>query len=830
MAKKKKTEVVEVQPVSTSFVQLMEDGFARYAEEVIKNRALPDIRDGLKPVQRRILYAMYEDGNTANKAYRKSAKTVGNVIGNYHPHGDSSVYEAMVNMSQDWKMGAILIDMQGNNGSIDGDSAAAMRYTESRLSPIANHLLSEIDQDTVDFNLNYSDSQLEPDVLPAAFCNILVNGTMGIAIGFATEIPSFNFNEINKACIYRLNNPNCSDEEIIDIVPGPDFATGGIIEGQEDIHAFLKTGKGRFVMRCVVDIEFGKKINQLVVHEVSYSIKKSDLVKRINDVRINKNIDDILEVRDESDRNGLRVVIDVKTEADAQNILNILYKETELQSYYNPNMTVLVDGSPRVLSLVEILDAYLEFRVEVFKKKTQYQLAKKQNRIEILEGLIRAISHLDEVISIIRKSQNKKDSKANLIERFNFTDAQAEAIVTLQLYRLSNTDIIELKDEFALLLNEIDYLKSVLSNQNILISEIVKEFKYLDENYTFPRKTRVIKDVAEVVIDKEALIAEEEVVVSVSYDGYLKKSTLRSYGASDQYYSSIKQGDRLIGQSNTLNLYSILSFTQSGQYFVIRAHELSDSKWKDIGVHFSSLVNNATQDKIVSTMIVKSFDTDAMITMVSKNGKIKKTSVRDFEVTRQNRLYKAMKLDKKDSLVVAMSTSIQDQEVMLLSETGNIVRYDLEQVSLQGLNASGVKAMNLGVDHIVDGLIVSHKSDLVFLTQDGQAKRLKTNDISVSGRPAKGNLVAKKVKSNPNQLSQMIQGDINDLLPLYTIEKMEKFMKDVSLMNSSQTFSKQFTKDDFLVKDMVFVPIEVSEKKDNPSTKVEQVAFELDQS
>ncbi len=826
---KKVNQVVETQPISTSLVQLMEDGFARYSKLVIQSRALPDVRDGLKPVQRRILYAMYEDGNTAQKAYRKSAKTVGNVIGNYHPHGDGSVYEAMVNMSQDWKMGVPLIDMQGNNGSIDGDSAAAMRYTESRLSSIADYLLSDIDQETVDFTLNYSDTQLEPLVLPSSFCNILVNGSMGIAIGYATEIPSFNFNEVLKACIYRLNNPQCSFQEIAELIPGPDFATGGLIEGQKDIENFMRNGKGRFVMRCKVEIVPGKKVTQLVVSEISYGIKKSDLVKRINDIRINQNIDDILEVRDESDRTGLRIVVDLKPDVDAQNILNILYKETELQSYYNPNMYVIVDNRPQLLGLLEILDAYLEFRVDVFKKKTHYQLVKKEKRITILEGLIKAISHLDEVIAIIRGSQNKKDSKENLISRFDFSEAQAEAIVTLQLYRLSNTDIVELKEEFALLLNEIDFLQLVLNNHHILISEVVKEFKQLDENFKFPRKTKVVKDVAEIVIDKEALIPEEEVYVSISNDGYLKKSNLRSYGASDQYYSSIKQGDTLIGQRNVMNLYNVLAFTESGQYFIIRVHDINESRWKDVGTHFSSLFSNGGQDKIIGAVMIKSFETDSTMTLVTKDGKIKQTPLSEFEVVRTNRLYRSIKLSKGDKLVSAVLTSVNAQEISLLSQQGFLVKYPLDQISVQGLNAAGVKAMNLAKDdQIVDALISNGHSELVFLTQDGQSKRIKSTDFSVSTRPAKGVLVAKRVKSNPNHLKQMVSGDLNDLLGIYTTEAPQVAFKDVTLMDSTKTFSKQFSKEDFIVKELELASIEVAPQKNNPSPKLEQVAFDLD--
>lgn len=829
MAKKKQPQIIHTEPISTSFIQLMEDGFARYSKLVIQARALPDVRDGLKPVQRRIIFAMHQDGNTHQKAYRKSAKTVGNVIGNYHPHGDGSVYEAMVNMSQDWKMGVPLIDMQGNNGSIDGDSAAAMRYTESRLSPLASALIDEIGQDTVDFMLNYSDTAQEPIVLPAKFCNLLVNGSTGIASGYATEIPSFNFNEVMKACVYRLINPECSFEEIYEIVPGPDFATGGIIEGQNDIKEFLRTGKGKFVQRCKVTIEESKKLNQIIISEISYGLKKSDLVKRMNDVRINQNLDDILEIRDESDRTGLKIVIDVKPSANTQNLLNILYKETDLQSNYSGNMYGVKDNRPALMGLVEIIDAYLDFRVDVFTRKTKYQLNKKQERLHILEGLIKAISYLDEVIAIIRQSENKKDSKINLIDRFNFSETQAEAIVTLQLYRLSNTDIVELKEEFALLLNEIEHLEAILSNHTILISEISKEFRMLDQTYVIPRKTKIKDEVKEIVIDKQALITPEEVMVSVSKDGYLKKSSLRSYSSSNQFYSSIKQDDRLIAQAQAYNTSYLLCFTKAGNYFTIQINDIAESKWKDIGQHYSSMIANASNEAIVAAIVVSDFQTDSAITLATSHGKIKQTIIKDFETSRINRLYKAIKLSKGDELIGGYLTLLDDKEIFLLTQNGMITRYQLNQIPIQGLSAAGVKSMNLQQDDvIVDGGVLRNQSQLIILCEDGQAKRIKLDEINQTGRPARGVLVAKKNKSNPNIISQAYVGDINDVLAIYTIENEQTFIKDVKLMTTSQTYSKVFESGAHFVKPLEFSFIETKSVETTISNKQEQVSFDLD--
>lgn len=829
MTKKKSTIRQEPSIIDISLNQMMEDRYSRYSKYILQDRAIPDIRDGLKPVQRRILFSMYEDGNLSSKPTRKSAKTVGSVMGNYHPHGDSSIYEAMVNMSQWWKMGTPLIEMQGNNGSIDGDSAAAMRYTETRLSKVAESLLQEINENTVDFKLNYDDSLKEPMVLPAKFCNLLVNGGEGIATGYATKIPPFNFTEVMNASIYRLINPTCTDEEIFELVLAPDFPTGGIIEGKDEVRKVLSTGSGSFVVRSKVEIDYQKKITQLVVTEICYGVKKEEMVKKIADVRNKLNLDDILEIRDESDHRGIRVVIDIKKEADAQTILNILYKETQLQISYSANMTVIKDRRPQQVGIIAILDSFLEFRKEVVTRRTQYRYDKISDRLHILEGLMKAISLLDEVIQIIRSSKNKRDSKDNLIDEFNFSEAQAESIVTLQLYRLSNTDIVELKEEFAGLLNDLEFLKSMLSEPSILNNEIVKEFKEMIKLYDQPRITELKQEVKEIVINREALINDEQVFVTLSKHGYVKKVSLRSFAASDQKMTTIKEDDELVGQIETSTLHDLLVFTRKGNYFQHKVNDLPDFKWKDVGSHFSAFVSNESNDHIVSGFVLDNFMTEAEILLVTKLGKVKKVSVDKFQVQRTNRSYKAMNLEKQDEIVAALLIQNTQAEVLLLTKNGYCVRYSHELISSQGLNASGVKAINLQQDDvIVDASIYTNQSDLVFLCEDGQMKRLKENEVSVTGRPTRGNLIAKRIKTNPNLLKEMMVANLYDLIPLYSQEPLSLMVKDVKLMGPLQTFSKTLEPASYLLRGINVIPYIRFEKKETQNEHFEQVSFSLD--
>ncbi len=497
--------------------EVIGDRFGRYSKYIIQERALPDARDGLKPVQRRILYAMYAEGNTHEKGFRKSAKTVGNVIGNYHPHGDSSVYEAMVRMSQDWKVRNVLIQMHGNNGSNDGDPPAAMRYTEARLSAISAELLRDIEKNTVEFIPNFDDTSKEPTVLPSMFPNLLVNGSTGISAGYATDIPPHSLDEIIDGVFMRLDNPECTVEELMTVIKGPDFPTGGIIQGVEGILKAYKTGKGKIIVRGKTEIETirgGKQ--QIVVTEIPFEVNKANMVKRIDELRIDRKVEGISEVRDETDRTGLRIVIELKKDADANGVLNYLFKNTDLQITYNFNMVAIHNKRPKQMGLTELLDAYIAHQREVVTRRSQFDLEKARDRQHIVEGLIKALSILDEVIATIRASKDKRDAKNNLIERFAFTEAQSEAIVSLQLYRLTNTDVTALQAEQEELANKIAELEAILASEKKLLSVIKKELKDVKKRFADGRRTKIEEEIEEIKINLEVLIASEDVIVTVT--------------------------------------------------------------------------------------------------------------------------------------------------------------------------------------------------------------------------------------------------------------------------------------------------------------------------
>ena len=575
MAKK---QTIEEHILHDNLEDIMSDRFARYSKYIIQERALPDARDGLKPVQRRILYAMYEDGNTFNKPYRKSAKTVGNVIGNYHPHGDSSVYEAMVRLSQNWKITNPLVDMQGNNGSIDDDPAAAMRYTEARLSEISSYLLEDIDKDTVEWAPNFSDEKLEPTVLPARYPNLLTNGITGIASGYATNIPPHNLNEVVDACIYRIQHANCTLEELMQFVKGPDFPTGGIVMGLDGIKQAFQTGRGKVMVRSKVRIEQTRTIQQIVIYEIPYDVVKSQMVKKIDEIRLNKKIDGLLDVRDESDRTGLRVVIDVKKDIDTEQILNYLYKNTDLQVSYNYNMIAIVDKAPVQMSLADSLDAFIKHREDVVLKRSKFDYEQKSKRAHIVDGLIRAVSIMDEIIHLIRQSKNKADAKKNLIERFDFSEQQAEAIVTMRLYRLTNTDVKELKQEQSLLKKEMKRLHAILTDVNTLHQVLIEELEEINAKIHTPRLSEIQAKVQEIVIDKRAMVADEMVMVPITRDGYIKKVSMRSYNASNTDPTGMKDSDSVLAYGSCSTLDTLLFFTNRGTYGYLPVYEIEEGK------------------------------------------------------------------------------------------------------------------------------------------------------------------------------------------------------------------------------------------------------------
>ncbi|EAG2098523.1 DNA topoisomerase IV subunit A, partial [Listeria monocytogenes] len=573
--------------------EVMGDRFGRYSKYIIQERALPDVRDGLKPVQRRILFAMNVEGNTAEKGFRKSAKTVGNVIGNYHPHGDSSVYEAMVRMSQDWKVRNMLIEMHGNNGSVDGDPPAAMRYTEARLSPISAELLRDIEKETVDFIPNFDDTSSEPTVLPARFPNLLVNGSTGISAGYATDIPPHNLTEIIEAVIKRLDNPLCTTDDIMKIVKGPDFPTGGIIQGIDGIRKAYQTGKGRVVVRSkteIEDIRGGRK--QITIHEIPYEVNKANLVKRMDELRIEKKIEGISEVRDETDRTGLRIAVELKKDANAEGVLNYLFKNTDLQVSYNFNMVAINKKRPELMGIIPMLDAYIEHQKEIITKRSEYDIRKARARQHILEGLIKALSILDEVIKLIRGSKDKRDAKLNLQTKYDFSEKQAEAIVSLQLYRLTNTDIHELQSEAKSLAEQISVLEKILGDEAELIAVLKEELAEIKKKYKTARRTEVQAEIAEIKIDTEVLVANEDVIVSVTKEGYVKRTSQRSYAASNGAELAMKEADHAIFIQKMNSLDSLLLFTSKGNFIYRPVHELPDIRWKNLGDHVSHLASD----------------------------------------------------------------------------------------------------------------------------------------------------------------------------------------------------------------------------------------------
>lgn len=792
MAKK---QTIEEHILHDNLEDIMSDRFARYSKYIIQERALPDARDGLKPVQRRILYAMYEDGNTFNKPYRKSAKTVGNVIGNYHPHGDSSVYKAMVRLSQNWKITNPLVDMQGNNGSIDDDPAAAMRYTEARLSEISSYLLEDIDKDTVEWAPNFSDEKLEPTVLPARYPNLLTNGITGIASGYATNIPPHNLNEVVDACIYRIQHANCTLEELMQFVKGPDFPTGGIVMGLDGIKQAFQTGRGKVMVRSKVRIEQTRTIQQIVIYEIPYDVVKSQMVKKIDEIRLNKKIDGLLDVRDESDRTGLRVVIDVKKDIDTEQILNYLYKNTDLQVSYNYNMIAIVDKAPVQMSLADSLDAFIKHREDVVLKRSKFDYEQKSKRAHIVDGLIRAVSIMDEIIHLIRQSKNKADAKKNLIERFDFSEQQAEAIVTMRLYRLTNTDVKELKQEQSLLKKEMKRLHAILTDVNTLHQVLIEELEEINAKIHTPRLSEIQAKVQEIVIDKRAMVADEIVMVPITRDGYIKKVSMRSYNASNTDPTGMKDSDSVLAYGSCSTLDTLLFFTNRGTYGYLPVYEIEEGKWKDLGSHLGNYIKMDSNEKIIQAYFLRSFNPNVQVIMASQFGMIKRSRLSDFEVSRNNKSMVCMKIGSMDQVVsVTLSYSPEDS-IAVVSQQGYALQYSAQEVAMMTLRTKGVKAMNLGKeDCIADVTILQADKQVLLVGDKAQMKRLKVEEIAQLKRPAKGNRLYKWVKSNPVYVKFIYAVEANQGFDLMSEDPIHFESKDISLMNASATFSTPFGK------------------------------------
>lgn len=790
--KKKENKAPEKEPslVISPLEEIMGERFGRYSKYIIQERALPDARDGLKPVQRRILYAMFHDGNTFDHQHRKSAKTVGLVIGNYHPHGDSSVYDAMVRMSQDWKIRMPLIDMHGNNGSIDDDPAAAMRYTEARLAKIAGTLLEDIDKDTVLFAPNFDDTENEPTVLPARFPVLLVNGATGIAAGYATNIPPHNLSEVIDAAIYRMQRPKCSLEELMEILPGPDFPTGGIVMGKKGIVDAFTTGKGRVVIRARTEIVTGKTCNQIIIREIPYEVIKSSMVRKMDDIRLSREIEGIMDIRDETDRTGLRIVIDVKKDADPNVILNYFYKNTDLQIYYSYNMVLIVNKRPVQMGLIGMLDAFIAHREEVVLRRSRYLYNKMEERCHILEGLMKAVSIMDEVIAVIRQSKDKGDAKRNLTESFGFSETQAEAIVTLRLYRLTSTDIVALREEFAQLVNEMEMLKTILESETVLKSVLIKELREIKKEYADPRRSEIQAEVEEIVIDKTAMIPNERVMITASRDGYVKRVSLRSYGASDNAMTGLKEGDVLVGQLEVDTLDTLLLFTSKGNYAHLPVYQIDEAKWKDVGSHLNKYVSIDGDDKIINAIVVKNFSSYAWIVTVSRRGQVKKTPISQWQVQRNNKMMTAMNLKKDDEMMRAFVVYAHE-DLIMISRSGWISRYSSDLVPANGTKSQGVKALNLAKDDTLAAACSysDERQSLWVLSDKGNMKRIKMSDINVTGRPVKGEIVVKRLKTNPYHIAYCQCVQPYDSLMLMDPQLQILQAKDVPMMSREATFS-----------------------------------------
>ena len=729
-----------------SLEEIMGERFGKYSKYIIQDRAIPDVRDGLKPVQRRILFSMYKEKNTFDKAYKKSARAVGDVMGKYHPHGDSSIYDAIVRMSQSWKMREPFVDMQGNNGSIDGDSAAASRYTEARLSKIANEMLRDIDKDTVVMAPNYDDTLLEPTVLPSRFPNLLVNGTTGISAGYATNIPPHNLGEVIDATIYRIDNPNSRLDTIMNFIKGPDFPTGGIACGIDGIKSAYSSGRGKIIVKSKVSIEK----NKIVITEIPYEVNKSLLVKKMDEIRIDKKIDGVLEVRDESDKDGLQISIDLKKDANANKILNYFYKNTDLQISYNFNVIAIVNRRPKLLSLLELLDAYIVHQKEVIYKRTCFDLDHAKARYHIVEGLIKAISILDDVIKTIRASKNRMDAIENLVIKFKFTEEQATAIVDLRLYRLSNTDINDLLEEKSNLEKIMEVLEGIIKDPVKLNGVIKDEMRKIKKEYASERKTVIEDEIEEIKLDTTDMIAKEDVMVVITKDGYIKRVSIRSYSSSDDE-TMLKENDYVLGLYNMNTLDTLLVFTDNGNYLYIPVHEIPETKWKDMGKHVSNIISMPAEDSVIGAIPVKDFNDKKYITSFSKNGMIKRTLISEFKVQRYTKAMCMMKLKEDDKLISVTDSSLND--VFVATRGGYGLWYDISDVSVVGIKATGVKSINLKNDYVVSGLLFNPNIEFITIfTDKGTAKRIKLKDFEKGTRANRGLLLMKEIKSNPSKI------------------------------------------------------------------------------
>ncbi len=788
MAKKKQVEEVintGETIIDNSIDEVMSSGFGRYSKYVLQERAVPDVRDGLKPVQRRILYTMYLEGNFSNKPTRKCARIVGAVIGRFHPHGDTSVYEAMVRLSQDWKMRVPLIDFQGNNGSIDGDGAAAYRYTEARLAEISDQLVLDLNKETVDMELNFDDQELEPVVLPSRFPNLLVNGSSGIAMGAATDIPPHNLKEVIEAIVYRINHKNCKTTDLLNFIKGPDFPTGGIILNVSDLPSIYESGKGLIKLLSKTSIREQKDCNQIVISEIPYGVNKSELVNQIDKCRFANSLTSIIEVRDETDKNGLSIVIDVKKDADADNVRKFIISKGVLTQSIKFNMLVIDHNRPKTISLLKAIDCYIEHQVDVITRRSNFDLKKMKARLHIVEGLIKMVSILDQVIATIRSSKDKADSRNNLVNKFGFTIEQADAILNLQIYRLSNTDVNALIKEADELRNNIKYLEDLLSSESMMNKLIAKDLNAIKEKFADERRTSFQQEDIDLSIDKKALVSKDENMIVFTRDGYFKRCQMKSYLSSSTSLPGIKSSDVFKGMCKCFTTDTILAFTNLGNYLVIPVYKLTESKWKEEGKHINDIGSLNGNEKIVSGLVVSNYKNGIYVTIITKFGQIKRTLLTEFEATKLAKPLRCFKLSDKDEVVKVVYTS-GNSDLLLINSAGEASLFNENEITAVSLRAGGVKSMSSNKD----------KSEIVYMKAfyPGETARLALLSDNHASRVIDTKLITKTARLGlKTSLFKTFKSDPQKLVAVEEIKQKDKEFKIYGILNNQSLINVDYT-------------------------------------
>jgi len=754
--------------IPTELEHEMKTSFISYAMAVIINRALPDVRDGLKPVHRRILYAMNELGMTPDKPYRKSARLVGDVLGKYHPHGDSSVYDAMVRLAQDFNQRYPLVEGQGNFGSVDGDDAAAMRYTEARMDKLALHLIGEIDKDTVDFYPNFDETLMQPSVLPSRYPNLLVNGSSGIAVGMATNIPPHNLGEVVDGCIHMIDNPDCTLDDLMQFIKGPDFPTGGLILGRSGIRAAYHTGRGRVIMRAKTEIEeMPQNRQRIVVTEIPYMVNKAKLVEKIAELVHEKRVEGISDIRDESDRNGMRIVIELKRDIIPQVVLNHLYKHTQMQDTFGVNMLALVDGEPKVLTLRDMLYHYIRHQKDVVTRRTQYDLDKAEARAHIVEGLLKALDHIDEIVELIKASPDTPAARAALIERFAFSEKQAQAILDMRLARLTGLEHDKLADEYTRLQQEITYYKSLLGDETLLMGVIKDEMSAIRNKFADDRRTELT--VMEGEIDIEDLIAPEDMVVTMTNFGYIKrlpKSTYRAQHRGGRGVSGMSTRDEdVVRRLIIVNTHEeIMFFTNHGRVFSLKCYQIPEASRTARGIAIVNLLALPGDEKVTAMIPVPNDELEEHnLVMMTQEGFIKKTSYAAFANIRKNGLI-ALTLGEDDRLVAVELTNGK-QSLLLASRLGKAIRFSEENIRPTGRLSRGVHAMKLAEgDRMIDMSVIGDGQTVLSITEDGYGKRTDPDQYREQGRNGKGIIAMKLTDKTGPLVAQLTVSEDEDIL------------------------------------------------------------------